>query len=201
MCLWQECYCLFLLRTEGVLKVTGRQRTREWILGIIYSPKGDILSLLLTLYREVRVQSWEILCFTQGHLSRIDTRMENFLYTYLQVLGLNFLPCSRHDCGLSLHSHRQVSGLRGWFLGQFAAHTQPHRSSFHRWPAGQRFPSPWPSHWHSPERRKRFPWRVREGEVKAKEREFKKLKPKPIRYCSGTSCSIVRVNGGHVPSC
>ena len=74
-------------------------------------------------------------------------------YAYLQVLRLNFFPSRRHDCSLSLHWHRQVSGLRGWFLGHSAAHTQPHSSSSHRWPVGHNFPSPWPSHRHTPERR------------------------------------------------
>lgn len=74
-------------------------------------------------------------------------------YTYLQVFGLNFLPCRMHDSWLSLHWHRQVSGFRGWCPGHSAAHTQPQRSSSHLWPAGHDFPSPWPSHWHSPERR------------------------------------------------
>lgn len=72
------------------------------------------------------------------------------LCTYLQVLWLNFLPCRRHDCELSLHWHVQVSGLRGWFRGHCAAHTHPHSSASHRCPAGHNLPSPWPSHWHSP---------------------------------------------------
>lgn len=76
--------------------------------------------------------------------------MTNCICIYLQVLRLNFLPCRRHDCKLSLHWHVQVSGLRGWFRGHCAAHTQPHSSSSHRWPVGHNLLSPWPSHWHSP---------------------------------------------------
>ena len=91
--------------------------------------------------------------FPQGKVciaEKARDRLLVLLWAYLQELGLNFLPCRRQDGELSLHWHRQVSGFNGWFLGHSAAHTHPHSSSSQRWPVGHHFPSPWPSHWHSP---------------------------------------------------
>lgn len=111
-----------------------------------------------SLHREVRVQSSPI----QTHHGVLKPALNHILLmylfppAYLQVLGLNLLPCRRQDSGLSLHWHRQVSGLRGWFPGHSTSHTQPHSSSSHRWPAGHPFPSSWPSHWHSPATRHKY---------------------------------------------